>query len=101
MRKFWFAAVALVGLSGSMFGDSIYGPSSTSGSFFTVGATSTFCCSAVTPNTGTNTQTPFWNNYSGDSINSDTNHTNVGDILAGSSTGTNLIGSNMSGSPSG
>jgi len=100
MKKFWLAAVALVGLSGSMFADSIYGPSSTSGSFFTVGATSTFCCGAVTPNTGSNTQTPFWNNYSGDSINGDTNHTNVGDILAGSSTGTNLIGSNLSGAPS-
>jgi hypothetical protein len=45
-----------------------------------------------------NTQTPFWNNPSGDVINSDTNHTNVGDVLSGYSTGTNLIGSNLTGS---
>jgi hypothetical protein len=101
MKKSWLLSAALVALSGSMFADSIYGPGS-NGNTFTVGPTSGFCCSPVTPESNSaNLQTPFWNNYSTDTINSDTNHTNVGDILAGSSTGTNLIGSNLSGgSPS-
>jgi len=100
MRKFWLLSAALVALSGSIFADSIYLPGS-NGAYFTVGSTSGFCCTAVTPESNSaNTQIPFWNNYSADAINSDTNHTNVGDILGGSSTGTNLIGTNLTGSPS-
>jgi hypothetical protein len=97
MKKLWFTSAALVALSGSMFADGIYAPAST-GNFFTTGPTSGFCCTAVSPESNsTNLQTPFWNNYSGDNINSDGNHTNVGDVLAGSATGTNLIGGNLSG----
>jgi hypothetical protein len=93
MKKIWLLSATLVVLSASMFADSIYtGVGATSnGASFAIGATSTFCCSATSSN-GLNTQMPFWNNYSGDTVGANANQNNVGDILAGSSTGTNLVG---------
>jgi hypothetical protein len=106
MKKIWLLSAAVVALSASMFADSIYTGSGTTsnGNFFSVGATSTFCCSA-TPAGTLNTQTPFWNNYSGDTVvtpaGTNANQNNVGDILAGSTTGTNLVGgtTNLTGTP--
>jgi PEP-CTERM motif len=101
MKKFWLLSATLVVLSASMFADSIYTGSGTTsnGTTFGIGATSTFCCSAA-PST-TNSQSPFWNNYSGDTVGANAHQNNVGDILAGSSTGTNLLGgtTNLTGTP--
>lgn len=97
MKKTWILSAALVALSGSMFGD-IIGAGSTGG-LTAVPTTATFMGSQViyngAPANQTNTQVPFWNNPSGDSIN---NHVaNIGDILAGVTTGTgnSLIGTNL------
>jgi hypothetical protein len=102
MKKIWLLSATLVVLSASMFADSIYtGVGSTSnGASFAIGATSTFCCTNTASN-GANTQTPFWNNYSGDTVGLNANQNNVGDILGGSTTGTNLVGgtTNLTGTP--
>jgi hypothetical protein len=99
MKKFGLAALAFVGLGGSVFADTIWVGSA--GSLNTVPSTSSFVGSMASfPVTNSpNTQIPFWNNPSSDTINGDNARTNVGDILAGVSTGTNLIGSNLSGTP--
>lgn len=102
MKKFLLLSAGLAALSGTMLADSIwYGSGSTASTLVSVGSTATFVSGMASFPAGSpygNTQTPFWNNPSGDVINSDTNHTNVGDVLSGYSTGTNLIGSNLTGS---
>jgi hypothetical protein len=97
MKKFVLASVAVVALSGSMFADAIWIGST--GSLVGVPTTATFTASMTaytgSPVNSTNLQTPFWNNPSTDTIN---NHVaNVGDILAGLTTGTNLIGGDLVG----
>lgn len=91
MRKFLPLAVVVAGLGGSVFADSISG----TGTLVAIPATWTTPTFTGNP-ISTNTQAPFWNNPSGDTI---ANHVaNVGDVLAGLTTGTNLIGTNLSGS---
>jgi hypothetical protein len=99
MKKFWLATAAVVALSGSVFGDSIW--TGSVGSLNTIPTTATFYAAMGSyPNTSSaNAQIPFWNNPSSDVLNGDNHYTNVGDVLAGVSTGTNLIGSNLSGTP--
>jgi hypothetical protein len=99
MRKFWFASAALIAFSGSMFADTIW-----SGSTGSLTGGPTFATSSsLIPYTGTafgtNTQVPFWNNPSQDTT-KDGNYSNVGDVLGGLATGTNLIGGNLTGAPS-
>jgi len=95
MKKIWLLTAGLVALSGGMFADSIW--SGSAGSLNNVPTTASFV--AATPSfpdsSTTNTQVPFWNNPSPDSINGSNNITNVGDVLSGYVTGTNLIGSNL------
>jgi hypothetical protein len=105
MKKFWLLSAGLVVLSGSMFADTI---GAGTGSLVAVGPTATFLGSQVSwastggaspavPANPTNGQVPFWNNPSEDTIN---NHVaNVGDVLGGVTTGTDLIGGNLSGAP--
>ena len=105
MKKFWLLSAGLIALSGSMFADTI---GAGTGSLVSVGPTATFLGSQVSwastggaspavPANPTNSQVPFWNNPSEDTIN---NHVaNVGDVLGGVTTGTNLIGSNLTGGP--
>ncbi len=84
----------MAALSGSMMADSIW--SGSVGSYNTIPTTltqPTFPSPAVP--ISTNTQSPFWNNPSADTVN---NHTaNVGAVLLGLATGTNLIGGDLSG----
>jgi hypothetical protein len=102
MRKLWLLSAGVVALSGSMFGDVIWSGSSNlgcSGGCVAVPTTTSFTTSQTTwtgnPVNVTNNQVPFWNNPSSDTIN---NHVaNIGDILAGLTTGTDLIGSNLVG----
>lgn len=96
MKKFWLLSAGLIVLSGSMFADTI---GSGTGSLVGVPTTTTFLGSQIaytgSPVNVANAQVPFWNNPSVDPIN---NHVaNVGDVLAGVTTGTNLIGSNLVG----
>jgi len=104
MKKLWLLSAGLVALSGSMFADTI----GTSGACTPcglvavpittgvgVGFTSTQIAYTGAPVNVTNAQVPFWNNPSGDTIN---NHVaNVGDVMAGVTTNTNLIGGNLGG----
>lgn len=105
MKKFWLLAAGLVVLSGSMFGDTIgtIGACGTCG-LLAVPSTSTFVGTMAAYPVGssyTNAQIPFWNNPSVDVLASQSgptqHYTNVGDILSGYATGTNLIGGNYTG----
>jgi hypothetical protein len=91
MRKFWFATAAVVVLSGSAFGDSIWIGSA--GSLNTIPTTATFTAAMGSyPDTSSaNAQIPFWNNPSTDVLN-DGHFSNVGDVLAGLTTNSNLVG---------
>jgi hypothetical protein len=95
MKKIWLLSAGLVGLSGSMFGDAIW--SGSVGFLNNTPTTATFVATTPAyPDTSTgNTGTPFWNNSSPDSINGSNHITNVGDVLSGYVTGTNLIGGNL------
>jgi hypothetical protein len=106
MRKFWLISAGLVAVSGSIFADTIW--TGSAGSLTAIpGPTSNAFVTTQTPWTGasvnvTNAQVPFWNNPSGDSVGLKiANVANVGDVLAGLATGTNLIGGNLSGTPAG
>jgi len=104
MRKLWFAPAALMAFSGCMFADTIW--TGSTGSLIGVPTTSSFVASQVayTGNAvnSSNSQVPFWNNPSQDSTGlKDGNVANVGDVIAGLATGTNLVGTtNLTGIPS-
>jgi hypothetical protein len=93
MKKFWLLSAGLVVLSGSMFADTI---GAGTGSLVAVPTTASFLGSQVaytgSPVNATNSQVPFWNNPSEDTINSHV--ANVGDVLGGVVVG-NVIGSNL------
>src|SRR5580658_3514981 len=97
MKKIWVLSAGLIALSGSMFADTI---GAGTGSLVAVPTTASFLASqvpysATVPPNPTNGQVPFWNNPSEDTIN---NHiANVGDVLSGVTTNTNLIGGNLIG----
>jgi hypothetical protein len=100
MKNLWLMSAALVALSGSMFADSIWtGAGSTVGFLNNIPTTASFVAGTPAyPDTSTtNSGTPFWNNSSPDNINGSNHVTNVGDVLSGYVTGTNLIGGNASG----
>lgn len=104
MKKLWLVSAAVVALSGSMFGDAIWSGSTGTLTGNTLGLTSAYAPPNTVAWTGSpvnlaNTQTPFWNNPSGDNL-VDGHVANVGDVLGGLATGTNLIGSDLTGTPS-
>jgi PEP-CTERM motif len=95
MKTFWLLSAGLVALSGSMFADSIW--SGSAGSLNNIPTTATFVGTTPAypdPSAG-NTGTPYWNNASPDNINGSNHITNIGDVLSGYVTGTDLIGSNL------
>jgi len=98
MKKLLVLSAAVVALSGSILADTVNNLGSAAG--FTAIPTTTSFSSTMTPwSTGyitTNVQTPFWNNPSSDVL-ANGHMTNVGDVLAGLATGTNLIGSDLVG----
>jgi hypothetical protein len=122
MKKIWLFSVALVALSGGMFADSIYTGSGTTtvGALISVPTTAVFSAvynSGTAPQgqlayTGSAVAAPaigvaFWNNPTSDGTPPpspalvDGHIANVGDVLAGLATGTNLIGTtNLTGTPS-
>jgi hypothetical protein len=98
MKQFWVATAALLALSGSLLADSI--SSGSTGNLYAIPSTATFAA-ATTAYTGgpvntANTQVPFWNNPSEDSL-YDGHFANAGDVLAGLATNSNLIGANLTG----
>ncbi len=93
MKKFLLVSAAVVALSSSIFADAIW--SGSTGTLVSIPTTSSWPTATYTGNPiSTNTQAPFWNNPSSDTIASHV--ANVGDVLAGLTTGTNLIGTNLS-----
>jgi hypothetical protein len=87
-----FADTIWTGSTGSLIG----GPTLSTASF--TGTQTAYTGSAVNV---TNAQVPFWNNPSQDSAGLKVaNVANVGDVLAGLATGTDLIGGNLTGTPS-
>jgi hypothetical protein len=97
MKKLWLLTAGLVVFSGCIFADSIW--SGSSGSSIGIPATA-----SITPPptyTGlpisTQNQAPFWNNPSGDTANLGGHLANIGGVLEGVATQSNLIGSNLSG----
>lgn len=95
MKKLSLLSAGLMAFSGCMFGDTIW--SGSVGSLNNIPLTATFVASTPAyPDTSAgNTGTPFWNNSSPDNINGSNHITNVGDVLSGYVTGTNLIGTNL------
>jgi hypothetical protein len=90
--------MALLALGGSATADSI--ASGSTGSFYAIPSTASFAGN-MTPYSGgpvntANTQIPFWNNPSEDSLYAG-HSANAGDVLAGLATNSNLIGSNLAG----
>jgi hypothetical protein len=95
MKKFWFVSAGLVALSGSIFADSIW--SGSSGSLISIPATASITpAPTYGPPISTQNQAPFWNNPSGDTA-ALGELANIGAVLAGITTQSNLIGSNLSG----
>jgi len=114
MKKLLLMSAAVVALSGGLFADTIWVGSQ--GSLTAIPTTASFTGSQVvyTGSTvnATNAQVPFWNNPSQDNAGladsacvftgcAPGHVANVGDVLAGLATGTDLIGSNLTGTPSG
>jgi hypothetical protein len=109
MKKLLVMSAGLVALSGSMFADTI---GSGTGVLTYIGGTpiSTFVGQQATYNAssfpGAPVGTPFWNNPSSDGVAppppqlADGHIANVGDVLAGLATGSDLIGTNLNGTPS-
>lgn len=98
MKKLLIAAAAVVVLSGSMFADTVNNLGSAAG-FTAIPSTSAFTTSMIawsSSNILTDTQVPFWNNPSLDNL-ADGHYANVGDVLAGLATGTNEIGTDLTG----
>jgi hypothetical protein len=95
MKRFWILAAGLVALSGSMFADTIWDLSA--GTLNAIPTTATFVATTPAyPDTSAgNTGTPYWNNSSPDNVNGSNHITNVGDVLSGYVTGTDLIGTNL------
>jgi len=95
MKKFWILSAGLILLSGSIFADTIWIGSN--GSLNNIPLTATFV--GLTPSypdsSGGNTGTPYWNNASPDNVNGSNHITNIGDVLSGYVTGTDLIGTNL------
>jgi len=98
MTSIWISFAAVLALSGSALADSIW--SGSNGNLYFVSSTASFTGSKTAFSGGAgNTQSiqvPFWNNLSQDSL-YDGNHTNVGDVLAGVATNSNLISANLTG----
>lgn len=98
MKKLLVLSAAVVVLSGSMFADTVNNLGSAAG--FTAIPTTTSFTSGMTAWSSsfitTNVQSPFWNNPSQDSL-VNGHLANVGDVLAGLATGTNLIGGDLTG----
>jgi len=99
MKKLLVVSAAVVALSGSMLADTINNLGSAAG--FTAVPTTTSFTGSMTPwsssSITTNVQVPFWNNPSQDIL-TNGHYSNVGDVLAGLATGTNLIGGDLTGS---
>lgn len=95
MKKLWVLSAGLVALSGSMFADTVW--SGSSGSLISVPATSSITpAPAYGPPISTQNQAPFWNNPSGDTA--ALGHlANIGGVLEGVATQSDLIGSNLVG----
>jgi len=95
MKKFWLLSAGLVALSGSIFADIIW--SGSSGSLITIPATGSITPPPTYgPPISTQNQAPFWNNPSGDTA--ALGHlANIGAVLDGVTTQSDLIGSNLSG----
>jgi len=110
MKKLLLLSAGLAALSATMFGDSIYAPSSNgtvSGNQLLVestylpgGSMPQIAWVAGTAANPTNTQVPFWNNPSSDTTGLANGHlANVAAVLSGEATGTDLIGAGLSGTP--
>jgi hypothetical protein len=116
MKNFWLLSVGVVALSGSMFGD-VIGSIGSTGVLTSITGTpistlqpgGTLAQAVYSPTSfpvAPAAGTPFWNNPSSDGVApprpqlADGHIANVGDVLAGLATGTDLIGSNLVGTPS-
>jgi hypothetical protein len=99
MKKILLASIGVIALSGSMLADTVNSLGSAAG-FNAVPTTAAFVASMTPFNSGvtitTDTQVPFWNNPSYD-VGANGHTSNVGDVLAGLVTNTNLIGSDLTG----
>jgi PEP-CTERM motif-containing protein len=115
MKRFWLLSAGLIVLSGSMFGD-VIGAGTGVLTNITGVPISTFLPGGALAQATYNVSsfpgapaagTPFWNNPSSDGVAppppqlADGHIANVGDVLAGLATGTNLIGTNLVGTPGG
>ena len=98
MKKLLVLTAAVVVLSGNMFADTVNNLGSAAG-FSAIPTTSSFTGTMTAWSSSfisTNVQAPFWNNPSQDSL-TNGHLANVGDVLAGLATGTNMIGSDLTG----
>jgi hypothetical protein len=98
MKKLLVVTAAVVALSGSILADTVNNLGSAAG-FSAIPTTTSFTGGMIGWSSSfitTNAQAPFWNNPSQDSL-ANGHLSNVGDILAGLATGSNIIGSDLTG----
>lgn len=95
MKKFVLLAAGLAALSGSVFADSIW--SGSSGNLIGIPTTGSITpAPTFGPSVSTQNQAPFWNNPSGDTA-ALGRLANIGAVLEGVTTQSDLIGSNLIG----